>query len=253
MTGKRLEGRIAVVTGGGRGLGRAICMALAAEGATLVVVGRSSGPISEVASSIVAAGGKAAEAIATDVGTEASVNALFEQVVARHGRIDVLVNSAGTIVRRPAVETTAVEWQQTIDTNLSGVWYCCVAAGRRMLAARRGKIINIASTAGAGGRAGMAAYCASKAGVINLTRALAVEWAPNGVYVNAIAPGQFETDMGAPVLASPAMREEVLNRIPLRRIGEPRDIGPLAVFLASGDSDMVTGEVVFIDGGVNAL
>lgn len=252
MTGKRLEGRIAVVTGGGRGLGRAICIALAAEGASLVVVGRSSGPISEVASTIVAAGGKA-QAIATDVGTEASVNALFEQVVARHGRIDVLVNSAGTIVRRPALETTAVEWQQTIDTNLSGVWYCCVAAGRRMLAAGRGKIINIASTAGAGGRAGMAAYCASKAGVINLTRALAVEWASNGVYVNAIAPGQFETDMGAPVLASRAMREEVLNRIPLRRIGEPRDIGPLAVFLASGDSDLVTGEVVFIDGGVNAL
>jgi NAD(P)-dependent dehydrogenase (short-subunit alcohol dehydrogenase family) len=252
MTGKRLEGRIAVVTGGGRGLGRAICLALAAEGASVVVVGRSSGPLQEVAAAIAKAGGKA-QAVASDVGNEASVNALFEQVVAEHGGVDVLVNSAGTIVRRPAVETSAAEWQQTIDTNLSGAWFCCVAAGRRMLAAGRGKIINIASTAGAGGRAGMAAYCASKAGVINLTRALAIEWAAGGVYVNAIAPGQFETDMGAPVLASQAMREEVLNRIPLRRIGQPRDIGPLAVFLASADSDMVTGEIVFIDGGVNAL
>lgn len=252
MTGKRLDGCIAVVTGGGRGLGRGISLALAREGATVVIVGRSDGPIQEVAAAIAKDGGRA-QALATDVGKEASVDALFEQVISAHGRIDVLVNSAGTIVRRPAIETTAAEWQQTINTNLSGVWFCCVAAGRRMLAAGRGKIINIASTAGAGGRAGMAAYCASKAGVINLTRALAVEWAPQGVYVNAIAPGQFETDMGAPVLASPGMRAEVLNRIPLRRIGQPGDIGPLAVFLASADSDMVTGEVVFIDGGVNAL
>lgn len=252
MTGNRLEGRIAVVTGGGRGLGRAMCLALAGEGATVIVVGRSSGPIEEVAAAIARAGGRG-QAIATDVGKEASVNALFDRVVAAHGRVDVLVNNAGTIVRRPAVETTAAEWQQTIDTNLSGVWFCCVAAGRRMLAAGRGKIINIASTAGAGGRAGMAAYCASKAGVINLTRALAIEWAPSGVYVNGIAPGQFETDMGAPVLANQAMRDELVNRIPLRRIGQPQDIGPLTVYLASADSDMVTGEIVFIDGGVNAL
>ena len=127
-----------------------------------------------------------------------------------------------------------------------------MAAARHMVAARSGKIINIASIAGARGRAAMAAYCASKGGVISLTRALAVEWAPHGVYVNAIAPGQFDTEMGAPILTEPALKADLLARIPLRRIGQPHEIGPLAVFLASSDSDMMTGEVIFMDAGVNA-
>jgi len=248
----RLVGKVAIVTGGGRGLGRAISIALAEQGASVVLAGRSPEPLNETASFIRSKKGTA-EARPCDVSEEAGMNALVDHVVDKHGRLDILVNNAGTIVRQLAIETTPEEWRRTIDTNLSGTWFACIAAGKKMLAAGGGKIVNIASTAGAGGRAGMAGYCASKAGVINLTRALAVEWAPQGVYVNAIAPGQFDTDMGASVLATPELRQQILQRVPLRRIGQPADIGPLAVFLASSDSDMVTGEIVFIDGGVNAL
>lgn len=250
-TTARLSGKNAIVTGGGRGLGRAIALALAAAGATVVVAGRTRASLAEVAATIRAMGGEAS-AVVADVTDEASVEALVAQVVAEHGRLDVLVNSAGVIVRKPTVETTVAEWRSVVDVSLTGTFLCCRAAARHMLPARSGKIINLGSTAGARGRAGMAAYCASKAGVMNLTRALAVEWAPEGVHVNAICPGQFETDMGAPVLATLALREVALARVPLRRIGRPEEIGPLAVFLASGDSDMVTGETIFIDGGVNA-
>lgn len=247
----RLSDKIAIVTGGGRGLGRAIAVALAGEGATVVVAGRARSVLADVVDEIRAQGGAAA-AIVTDVTNDASVATLFDDVVGRHGRVDVLVNNAGLIVRKPALETTLAEWRSVVDANLTGTFLCCLAAARHMVPAKSGKIINLGSTAGARGRAGMAAYCASKAGVMNLTRALAVEWAPQGVYVNAICPGQFDTDMGAPVLATPAEREAVLARVPLRRIGRPEEIGPLAVFLASSDSDMVTGETIFVDGGVNA-
>jgi len=247
----RLTGKIAIVTGGGRGLGRAIAMALAGEGASVVVAGRAREPLADVVSEIQAKGGAAAASVA-DVTDDASVAALFDDVLGRHGHLDILVNNAGVIVRKPALETTVTEWRRVVDANLTGTFLCCVAAARHMVPAKSGKIINLGSAAGARGRAGMAAYCASKAGVMNLTRALAVEWAPEGVHVNAICPGQFDTDMGAPVLASPAQREAVLARVPLRRIGRPEEIGPLAVFLASSDSDMVTGETIFIDGGINA-
>lgn len=247
----RLEGKVAIVTGGGRGLGRAMALALANEGARVTVAGRTKLALEEVVESI----GKfrrEARAVAMDVSDESSVNALIEGVVARYDRLDILVNNAGVILRRPTLESTAAEWKQVIDINLTGTYLCAVAAGRYMVASRSGKIINIASVAGAGGRAGLAAYCASKAGVMNLTRALALEWATYGVYVNAIAPGQFNTEMGAPILSNPALKEELLAKIPLHRIGQPHEIGPLVVFLASDESNMITGEIIFIDAGVNA-
>ncbi len=247
----RLTGKIAIVTGGGRGLGRAMALALAGEGATVVVAGRVSGALQDVVRAIEALG-SSASAIATDVTDESSVNVLVDDVVRRYGAIDILINNAGVIVRKPTLETTAAEWRHVLDVNLTGAYLCCVAAGRYMVPAKSGKIINLASTVGTRGRAEMAAYCASKAGIINLTRALAVEWAGAGVYVNAIAPGQFDTDMGAPILSSPSLRENTIARIPLHRIGRPDEIGPLVVFLASSDSDMVTGETIFIDAGVNA-
>jgi len=247
----RLKDKIAIVTGGGRGLGRAIALAFADEGATVVVAGRVKDVLDDVVHAIEARGG-AASGLVADVTDEASVNALVDGTVRVHGRLDVLVNNAGVIVRKPALETTSAEWRRVIDVNLTGAWLGCVAAARHMVPAKSGKIINFGSTAGARGRAGMAAYCAAKAGVINLTRALAVEWADAGVYVNAISPGQFDTDMGAPVLATQAQRDAVLARVPLHRIGRPEEIGPLAVFLASSDSDMITGETIFIDAGVTA-
>lgn len=251
MSTPRLKDRIAIVTGGGRGLGRAIAIALADEGATVVVAGRVQGVLDEVVRAIEAREGMAS-ALVTDVTDEVSVNGLVDWTVRRHGRLDVLVNNAGVIERKPALDTTSAEWHRVIETNVTGTWLGCVAAGRHMVPAKSGKVINFGSTAGVRGRAGMAAYCAAKAGIINLTRALALEWADAGVYVNAIAPGQFDTEMGAAVLATQAQRDAVLARVPLHRIGRPEEIGPLAVFLASSDSDMVTGETIFIDAGVTA-
>ena len=247
----RLDGRVAIVTGGGRGLGRAIALAMAAEGATVTVAGRT-GPDLEAVVQDIEKLGRRGYASTVDVRDEGSIVPLVDSVVNREGRIDVVVNNAGVIVRKPSLESSLTEWREVIDVNLTGTYLCAVTAARHMVAARSGKIINIASIAGARGRPGMAAYCASKAGVINLTRALAVEWASYGVYVNAIAPGQFETEMGAPILSEPALKADLLARIPLRRIGQPHEIGPLAVFLASSDSDMMTGEVIFMDAGVNA-
>ncbi|OGA35445.1 MAG: hypothetical protein A3G80_15315 [Betaproteobacteria bacterium RIFCSPLOWO2_12_FULL_62_13b] len=247
----RLDQKVAIVTGGGRGLGRAMAVALATEGATVTVAGRTAAALQEVVQAVKQLG-QEAWAVPTDVAEESSVNALIDGVVARYGRLDILVNNAGAILRKPTLEATATEWRQVIDVNLTGTYFSAVAAGRHMVRARRGKIINVSSVAGAGGRAGMAAYCASKAGVMNLTRALAIEWAPHGVYVNAIAPGQFDTEMGAPILSNPTLREELLAKIPLRRIGQPHEIGPLVVFLASEESNMMTGEIVYIDAGLNA-
>lgn len=248
---ERLAGKVAIVTGGGRGLGRAMALALSREGATVVVAGRAKAALDVVVEEM-RAFGQPGWAMTADVTDESSVNRLVDEVVRRHAALDILVNNAGAIVRKPALETTALEWRNVLEVNLTGVYLCCVAAARHMLTTKSGKIINVASTAGARGRPGMAAYCASKAGAINLTRALAVEWAGYGIYVNAIAPGQFDTDMGAPLLSNPALRDEIVARVPLHRIGRPDEIGPLVVFLASSDSDMVTGETIFIDAGVNA-
>jgi NAD(P)-dependent dehydrogenase (short-subunit alcohol dehydrogenase family) len=248
----RLERKVAIVTGGGRGLGRAIALALASEGAHVTVTGRTKSDLEEVVQRIEKSGGDAG-AVATNIIDESGVNALVDGVVTRFGRIDILVNNAGTILRKPTLESTTAEWRQVIDVNVTGTYLCAVAAGRHMVLARSGRIINIASVVGGGGRAGMAAYCASKAAVMNLTRALAVEWAPLGVYVNGIAPGQFDTEMGAPILSNPVLRDALLAKIPLGRVGQPHEIGPLVVFLASDDCTMITGEIIFIDAGLNAV
>lgn len=248
----RLEGRVAIVTGGGRGLGRAIALALAAEGASVTVAGRTGRGLDDVVREIERRGGRG-QAAQADVRDAASVAALVEGTHARGGRLDVLVNNAGVILRKPTLEVTLEEWREVMEANVTGAFLCSVAAARHMMRAGSGKIINLSSVAAVRGRPAMAAYCAAKAAVINLTRALAIEWAPHNIHVNAIAPGQFDTEMGRPVLADPARRAEVIARVPLRRIGQPEEIGPLAVFLASSESDMITGEVVFIDGGASAL
>jgi NAD(P)-dependent dehydrogenase (short-subunit alcohol dehydrogenase family) len=244
----RLDGRVAVVTGGGRGLGKAMAVALAQAGADVVVSARTVEQIEQTASEIRQMGRKCLP-VRADVGRSDDVRALAESTLERFGRIDILVNNAGGGTPRSFIDISDEEWHQTLDTNLSSVFYCCREMGRQMIAQGKGKIINITSTAGVAASPKNAPYHVTKAGIILLTRALAVEWAHYHINVNAIGPGQFRTSLTEGYLDDDRIREAVLSRIPLRRVGSPEELGPLVVYLASDASDFMTGEVIFIDGG----
>ena len=250
MTGV-LRGKVAVVTGASRGLGRAIALALAAEGADVALAARSRPDLEETAH-IAEKRGVRALVVPTDVRRFDEVEALMREALAHLGRLDVVVNNSGVAKVTPLAETTPADWQSIIDVNLTGVFHGCRAAAPHLIAQRSGKIVNIASVLGAVGLPGYAMYAASKGGVIALTRALGVEWARHGVQVNAIAPGWFATDMTHTAFADPRINERLTRDIPARRIGRPEEIGPLAVYLASAASDFMTGQTLLLDGGHSA-
>ena len=241
-----LDGRVALVTGAASGLGRAIAVGLAEAGARVRCVDRDAAGNDEVARSI----GEMADAFAADVSDPEAITAAVDGLVADTSRIDVLVNSAGIGGRSPAVDYPEDMWDSIMDINLRGTYLACRAAGRHMVPARSGSIINIASVGGLAGYPGSLGYQASKGGVVALTRTLAIEWAPQGVRVNAIAPSQFES---AIVLAQwekePDMRARWESRTPLGRIGQPDEIVGPAIFLASDAAAMVTGHILAVDGG----
>ena len=241
-----LAGRVALVTGAASGLGRAIAIGFADAGARVRCVDRDAEGNDEVARSI----GEAADACTADVTDAEVVTAAVDGLVAEAGRIDVLVNSAGIGGRSPAVDYPEDLWDSVMEINLRGTFLACRAAGRHMVAAGSGSIINIASVGGLAGFPGSLGYQASKGGVVALTRTLAIEWAPQGVRVNAIAPSQFES---AIVLAQwekePGMRADWESRTPLGRIGQPDEIVGPAIFLASDAAAMVTGHILAVDGG----
>ena len=241
-----LDGRVALVTGAASGLGRAIAVGLAEAGARVRCVDRDAAGNDEVARSI----GEMADAFAADVSDPEAITAAVDGLVADTSRIDVLVNSAGIGGRSPAVDYPEDMWDSIMDINLRGTYLACRAAGRHMVPARSGSIINIASVGGLAGYPGSLGYQASKGGVVALTRTLAIEWAPQGVRVNAIAPSQFES---AIVLAQwekePDMRARWESRTPLGRIGQPDEIVGPAIFLASEAAAMVTGHILAVDGG----
>ena len=243
-----LAGRVAIVTGGGRGLGKAMAAALAEAGAHVVVSARTVREIEQTAVEIVQAG-RSCLAVRADVSRSGDVHSLVEATMAKFGRIDILVNNAGGGTPRPFIEISDDEWQGALDRNLSSVFYCCREVGRHMIGQGKGKIINITSTAGVAGSPKNAPYHVTKAGIILLTRALAVEWARYHINVNAIGPGQFRTSLTEAHLKDEKIREAVLRRIPMRRVGLPEELGPLVIYLASDASDFMTGEVIFIDGG----
>ena len=241
-----LGGRVAVVTGANTGIGQGIAIALAQAGADLALVGRS--PATQTAE-LVRGAGRRAHLIDADLATIAPVAGIVEQAVAALGGIDILVNNAGTIRRADAVDFSEQDWDAVIDTNLKSLFFLSQAAGREMIAAGRGKIINIASMLSFQGGIRVPSYTAAKSGVAGLTRLLANEWAAKGLNVNAIAPGYIATSNTAALQADEDRNRQILERIPAGRWGAPGDLGGAAVFLASSASDYVNGHILAVDGG----
>lgn len=249
MTG-RLDGKIAVIVGGGRNLGKAIAHAFAAEGATVCVVGRSLQPLAAAVAEIEAAGG-AASFVAADVTRVAEIERLVSEVDSRHGSIDILVNSAGIFLNPTLKEATESDWDAIMDVNLKSVFFTIQKVIPVMAREGGGSIINMSSVMGVKGRAGSTVYCAAKAGVINLTRALAVELGHENIRVNAIAPGFTLDPAEGPEIPAPVIAE-LTSTIAVGRPGRAREIAGAAVYLASAESSFTTGQTIFVDGGETA-
>jgi NAD(P)-dependent dehydrogenase (short-subunit alcohol dehydrogenase family) len=246
-----LTGKVAVVTGAGRGLGYHFSLALAKYGADVVVCSRTGSELEKVAADVEQLGGRALIQ-SLDLTDIKSIQPMIDGTVKAFGRIDVLVNNAG--INRPqwALEVTEEDWDLVMNTNLKGLFFCAQAAGRVMIQQRKGKIINISSDAGTVGLPRRAPYCASKGGVNLLTKVLAIEWAEYNINVNAIAPAFIETPLTRPMFKEKGFREYVLGHTPLGRVGKPADVTGAVVFLASESSDYMTGHVMLIDGGWTA-
>ncbi len=242
----RLDGKLALVTGASRGIGRAIAQALAAEGASVVLGARDEARLQEVVAAITASGGKA-DALALDVASAPSVAAGFEKLLAAHGRLDYLVNNAGITRDTLLLRMKPEQWSQVLDTNLTGAFLCTQAALKPMLKQRAGRIVNITSVVGLTGNAGQANYAASKAGLIGFTKAVAREVASRNITVNAVAPGFIETDMTAAM--TDKAKESMAAAIPLGRVGSPEDVAGAVCFLVSDAAAYVTGQVLAVDGG----
>ena len=247
----RMDGRVAVVIGGASGIGRATALTLAAAGAKVVVADLNEDLSEQVASEIAAQGGDSWTYCA-DIADETSVDALFAEVAKREARIDILVNSAGIAIRRPSVELTLADWEKVIAVNMTGTFLCARAAARHMIAGGRGgAIVNVASIMGlsGGGLYPNISYQTSKGAVVNMTRALAIEWAPHEIRVNAVAPTYVRTPLTASLFENPEMVARIEALTPLKRLAEPQDVAAAIVFLSSAAAAMITGHVLAVDGG----
>jgi NAD(P)-dependent dehydrogenase (short-subunit alcohol dehydrogenase family) len=247
----RLDDKTAWVTGAGKGIGRAIAIALSQAGATVAVTARTASDLDRLASERAERGGKML-VLPGSVADSAAVRSMVAQIVDRTGRLDAVINCAG--ISPHFTRSTDVgddEWRQVIDVNLQGTFYCCREAGKVMLEQRSGSIVNVSSIHASAGFERIAAYAASKGGVEALTKALAVEWADRGVRVNALAPGYFHTDLSAGLLAS-RWGEQIVRSTPMGRVGGVDELGGAAVFLASEASSFITGTTLTVDGGWTA-
>ncbi len=264
-----VEGKVAIVTGGGRGIGKSIALTLAEGGADVIVAARTAKQIEETADEIRQLGRKAL-AVPTDITKADDVKRVVKETVSQFGKIDILVNNAGIDILKPIAfvpemeqmkppewkvadswdtPLSEAEWHQVIDTNLTSAFLFAQAVAPYMLKQKKGKIINISSNSSNLAPPYFSAYCVSKAGLSMLTRCLAIEWAPFNIGVNAVGPGDIRTELNANVFDTPEMREFMLASIPLRRFGETREVALLVLFLASEASNYITGETIYMDGG----
>jgi 2-deoxy-D-gluconate 3-dehydrogenase len=243
-----LDGKVAVVTGAGRGLGAAAARSLAEAGADVALLSRNREELEGVAADVEAQG-RQALVIPIDVTDEAAIEAAADHVVSIFGRCDILVNNAGVGPIGPLLELDIGELRRTFEVNVFGMFMCARAFGAHMVAQRKGSVINIGSIAGLGGDPELSAYSASKGAVIAFTRALAIEWARHNVTVNCIAPGFIRTDLNKSALDDLQIGPKIVQRIPLRRVGQPEELGPLVAYLASDLAAFMTGSVVVFDGG----
>ncbi len=246
-----LEGKVALVTGAGRGLGRAMALALGQAGSDLALVSRSENELREVSEKIKSLAAKRRVLLfPKDLALSEEIPGLVENIQAQFGRIDILVNNAGRNIRGPAENFDIQDWDAVVDLNLKSVFVIAQAVGRVMIRQGYGKIINTASLTSFIGLPDMVAYCASRGGVAQMTKALAVEWARYGIRVNAIAPGYFRTQLTQPLFQDPKRKEWILSKIPMGRTGDAeKDLSGVVVFLASPASDYLTGQTIVTDGG----
>jgi 2-deoxy-D-gluconate 3-dehydrogenase len=243
-----LRGKVAIVTGSGRGIGKAIALAFADHGCDVALFARTADQVEQTAREV-RERGRRALAMAGDVGDEQRIEELVRTTIGELGRLDILVNNVGAAIVKPFLESTPADWQAQISWNITGTLLCTRAAGRHFVAQRGGKVINVSSIAGVRGKAGMTIYGATKAAVIQFTKILAVEWADRNVNVNCIVPGAFYTQPMKRVLDDPTLGPIRVKKIPMRRYGDPKEIAPLALYLASDASSFMTGAVLPIDGG----
>lgn len=248
MNEKKLSRRVAVITGASKGLGKAMATALGMAGARLALVSRSLDPLQAAAADVTRAGGEA-RAFQADVASEEQVRKLERDVTAAFGRVHILINNAGINIRKPLADFTLQEWRRVLDTNLTGVFLMCRAFIPHMKGAQYGRILNVASIMGHVSLAGRSAYSASKAALLGVTRALALELAGESITVNTISPGPFATEMNTMLMQDPQMNEQFLSRIPLGRWGKAEEVGQLAQYLCSEEAGFITGTDILIDGG----
>ena len=246
-----LENKVAIVTGGGRGIGRAIAVQFAEAGASVVVVSRTQTELEKVAEEIGRLG-RESLACQANIAVKAEVDAMVARVVERFGGVDILVNNAAVNVMRPLLELREDGWDKVMGVGLKGYFFCTQAAARSMVARRSGNIINIVSDAAVKAAPALGVYGIAKAGVLMMTKLFAVDLAPHNIRVNAIGPGMVKTGFSQPMWGNPDLRKLIEASIPLRRIAEPEEIAAVALFLASDAASYVTGETVFADGGTLA-